>query len=435
MRLERIEDRLSTQGSCPRDHKIQDRLVAEMHSVKVAQGQNRTLEGPIQLRNSTKDFQTLPSSARLHRVRILSHYFVARFLGLFSTVLLAAFLILATVELVLNLDDLSASGSATPGSAGAASLGALRYLWIRLASYYLADLLPLACFIATFITYAWAGRSMELVAVQAGGIRLRRIVLPVLAAALILSFATAVLHETLILRARQIWSSETRGSHDQLDFSRKSFWYHKGPTITNITSADQKTRTLHGVEIFERGPHGAVIRVVRVDRVQISTDGVWHLENAAIWTFDPANPTAHPRFEENVSVALNLDALHGKVLLGADPGILPLPALAEYLDSSTTETSSDRRRLESLFHERLSRPWLVFVFGWLALPFALRVDERGLIGGPAAAAVATLGAFFLVQSAGTTLSRQGLLPVGLTPWLEIGLVLLGTAIALRRQAL
>ena len=142
-----------------------------------------------------------------------------------------------------------------------------------------------------------------------------------------------------------------------------------------------------------------------------------------------------PRLEENVSMALDLDELHGNVLLGADPGILPLPALAEYLDSSTMETSSDRRRLESLYHERSSRPWLVFVFAWLALPFALRVDERGLIGGPAAAAVATLGAFFLVQSAGMTISRQGLLPTGLTPWLEIGLVLLGTAIALRRQAL
>ena len=433
MWLEGIEDRLSTQILGPRDQKVQNRLVPEMHPVEISQGQDRIFKGSIQLRNTTKDLQVLSSSARLKFVRILSHYFVARFLGLFSTVLVAAFLILATVELVLNLDDLSAFGSPALGTENAVSLGAFRYLWVRLASYYLADLLPLASFVAVFITFAWAGRSMELLAIQAGGVRVRRIVFPVMATTLILSFATAVLHETLILRAQQIWASETRGSRDQPDFGRKAFWYHKGPIITNITSADPETRTLHGVEIFERGPSGTIIRVVRVDRVQISSDGVWHLEHAAIWTFDPGEPTAGPRLEENVSMALDLDALDGDVLLGADPGVLPLPALSEYLNANPRESSSNLRRLRSLYHERLSRPWLVIVFGWLALPFALRVDQRGLFGGPAAAAVATLGAFFLAQSAGTTISRQELLPVGLTPWFAIGLVLLGTAIALRRQ--
>ena len=375
----------------------------------------------------------------MNRVRTLSHYFVARFLGLFSTVLVAAFLMLATIELVLNLDDLSTFGSSARSVEGAASLNAslnaIRYLWIRLASYYLADLLPLASFIAVFLTFAWAGRSMEIVAIQASGVRLSRIVLPVLATALILSLATAVLHETLILRAQQIWSSQTRGTEDPLDFGRKAFWYHTGSTITNITSADPATRTLRGVEIFERGGHGTVIRVVRVDRVHIQQDGVWQLENADIWTFQPDDPSAPPRLDEDVSMTFDPDALRGDVLLGADPGMLPLPELANYLETGPSESSSNLRRLESLYHARLSRPWLVFVFAWLALPFALHVDQRGLFGGPAAAAVATLGAFFLLQSAGTAISRQEILPAGLMTWLVIGLVLAGVAIAVRRQPL
>ncbi len=366
-------------------------------------------------------------------MRILSHYFVARFLGLFSTVLVAALLILATIEIVLNLDELSAFGSSAAGPERTAWLNALRYFWVRLASYYLADLLPLASFTAVFITFAWAGRSMELLAVQAGGIRLRRVILPVLATALILSFATAVLHETLILDAQQIWSTKTHGSNDQPDFGRKAFWYHKGRTITNIRSADPETRTLYGVEIFERGPAGSIIRVVRVDRVQILSDGVWQLEDAAIWTFDPERPAAQPGLEEHVSMPLDLDALSGDVLLGADPGTLPLRALADYLSSNPSESLSALRRLKSLYHKRLSRPWLVVVFAWLALPFALRVDPRSRFGGPAVAAVAMLSVFFLVQNAAITISRHGLLPVGFAPWLAIGLVLVGSAIALRRE--
>jgi lipopolysaccharide export system permease protein len=404
-----------------------------MDPVEISQRQNRTLEGPIQFRNATKNLHPPPSSASLESVRILSHYFVARFLGLFSTVLVAAFLIFATIELVLNLDDLAAFGSPAEGPDGGAFLNSLRYLWVRLVSYYLADLLPLASFIAVFITFAWAGRSMELLAIQASGIRLSRILFPVLATALILSFASAVLHETLILRAQEIWSSESQTSHASLDFGRKAFWYHKGSTITNIASADPETRTLHGVEIFERGSPGTVLRVIRADRVEIQADGLWKLENAAIWTFDADSPTAQPRLEENVSIALDPDSLHGDVALGADPGMLALPALREYLESNASDTSSRLRRLRSLYHERLSRPWLLFVFGWLALPFALRVDHRGLFGGPAAAAVATLGVFFLTQSAGKAISRQEILPVGLTNWLVIGLVLMGSAVALRRR--
>lgn len=434
MRLECIEDRLSSARLRPIDHELQDRLVPEMNTIKISQGQDRTFEVPAQICDAAKYLQVLPSSARLDSVRILSHYFVARFLGLFMTVLVASFLILATLELVLNLDDLSALGSSAIGSEGENALTPLGYLWVRFASYYLADLLPLASFVAVFITFAWSGRSMELLAIQAGGIRLHRAVLPVLVTTLILSFATAILHETVILRAQQVWSSQTRGSHGQPDFGREAFWYHTGRTITNITSADPETRTMRGVEIFERGASGTIIRVIRVERVQITDDGVWRLENAAIWTFDPEDTTRQPNFSENHSMALDLDMLRGDVLLGADPGNLPIRALANYLDDNPRETPSNLRRLRGRYHERLSSPLLVIVFGWLALPFALRVDERGRFGAPATAAIATLGIFFLLQSAGATFSRQDLLPVGLTPWLAILVVSIGTAIALRKHA-
>jgi lipopolysaccharide export LptBFGC system permease protein LptF len=376
-------------------------------------------------------------------VRILSHYFVARTLGLFATVLAAACLILSTIELVLNFDDLSMPGSsqlstsATMHSASAPSvvsevLGVGHALGIRLASYYMTDVIPIASFLAVFITFAWAGRAMELVGIQAGGIRLTRVILPVLVLTLILSFATAVLHETVIRRSQQISSGQGAGDHRQPEFGREAFWYHRGRTITNISFADAETRTLHGVEIFERGPKGAIARVIRAEIVQIANDGVWHLGNAAVWTFDPLDPSSATKLEKNASLTLDLDAIGGDALLHADPEHLPLAALADYLEANSENTSSSLRKLHGRYHERLASPWLVAVFGWLALPFALRVDERGRFGPPAAAAVAALSGFFLLRSAGETLAQQELIPVGLTPWLAIAIVILGSTIALRR---
>jgi lipopolysaccharide export LptBFGC system permease protein LptF len=374
-------------------------------------------------------------------VRILSHYFIARYVGLFAMVLVAAILILSTIELVLNLDDLAAFGSTSGAEASGTLLagiaGAFRYLSVRIASYYLDDLLPIASFIAVFVTIAWAGRAMELAAIQAGGIRLARVVAPILGMALILSLATALLHETLVLHAQRIWARETRSDRNDIDFSRQAFWYHKGRTITNISRADPETRTLYDVEIYERGAGGMIVRVVRADRVQIADDGVWNIENASIWRFDPRDPMRHPDLDEHVSMALDLDAPHGDAMLAADPAMLPLPELAGYLERQADgrETSSNWKRLAVRYYDRMSRPWLVLLFAWLALPFALQIDERGRFGRPAAEAVAVLGLFFLLQSAGTTLARQALIPIGLTPWLVIGLFAVGTAIALRRRPL
>lgn len=371
-------------------------------------------------------------------VRILSHYFATRFLGLFVMVLAAALMVLAMLELVLNLDDVSGWGrtadAPAPGGLAAFAAGA-SYLGLRLTSYYLADILPIASFIAVFVVFALSGRAMELVATAAGGIPPVRIVLPVLSVALILSLASVLLHETLILRADQVWS---RAEGDvpiaaEIDFARRAFWVQKGPLITNVGYADPETRTLHDVEIFERSPLGAVVRVIRTDEVAIEASGAWRIDEGTVWRFDPIDVTADPQVERDMPLLLDHEALQADLLLSADPALLPLRDLAEYLDRSPRATPSSLRRVERRLHERLSSPWLVLVFAWLAVPFALRVDGRGRIAPPAIAAVVTLSLFFVVQSTGETLAQRELIPVGVTPWATIALFSVGAALALRRR--
>jgi lipopolysaccharide export system permease protein len=370
-------------------------------------------------------------------VRILSRYFVARFVGLFTTVLLAALILIAAIELVLNLDDISSFDSTDPASGLSSGRGiaALHYLWIRLASYYLPDLFPIASFAAAFIALAWAGRAMELVAIQAAGIRLSRIVAPILATALILSVASAILHETVILRAHQSSSARFRSETEEIDFGRQAFWYHKGRTITNVSKADAATRMLYGVEVFERGEGGTVVRVIRAERIRIAEDGVWQIENAQIWNFDPDAPGAPPEFKENVSMALDLGAMRGDALLGAEPSLLPIRSLADYLEARPQESGAAHRRLMNRYHERLSQPWLVLLFAFLALPFGLRVDQTGRFVRRALEAGAVLGLFFLLRSAGMTLAQQELFPLGFTPWASIGLFAIASAVALRKCGL
>ena len=152
------------------------------------------------------------------------------------------------------------------------------------------------------------------------------------------------------------------------------------------------------------------------------------MKSADVWRFDPNNPESEPKIQKGVPLELDLEALRTDLLMGADPTQLPLPVLARYLEVNAENTTATFRRIRARFHERLASPWLVLVFAWLAIPFALRVDERGHIAGPAVAAVVTIALFFVLQSVGQTLAREEVLPVGWTPWATMALF--GSAAAL-----
>ncbi len=370
-------------------------------------------------------------------MRILSHYFIARFFGLFLLVLVAALAILATVELVLNLDELAGArpNEAASGALGSAGL-VLGSLGLRLASTYLADLPSIASFIASFLTFALAGRRLEPIAIQAGGIRLARVVVPVLMAAGLISALDAVVHESLVLRAARARLAEERAGRSAFDQEQRAFWYHSGPIITNIGYADPTTRTLHDVELFERGlgeQSGRIVRIVRAPTVRILDDGVWHFDRASVWRFDAADPLAEPRFEPAAPLEIDLDAVPRDALERADPAILPIAGLARHLARAGSPSLPRDPRLEAIFHERLSRPWRALVLCWLAVPFGLRIDRRGRIAPFAAAALLALAAYFVLSSGGSALTRLGLLPAGLSAWTVPLLFSIGAAFALPRR--
>ena len=376
-------------------------------------------------------------------MRILSRYFVTRFLGLFALTLVAALFVLGAIELVLNLDDVASASSPNSTGSGAAddaasaltrAAGALRGLGLRLVTRYLADLLPFASFVAAFVAFALAGRTREMLALQAGGVRPSRVVAPVLATALILSFATALLHETLILGAERDRSRAQPTEIRAAEFRDQAFWVQRGPMIAKFGRLDREGHALTDIEIFERSRRGGVVRVIRAPRGTFSDAGRWRVEDARVWHFDPLDPDRRPRLEDGVTLELDLAALDASELEGLDPGLLPIAALAAYLRGEPTEHPSSLRRLHARLHDRLASPWLVLLFAWLATPFALRVDERGRIAGPAIAAIVLLSAFVVTRSAAVTLAQEELLPVGLPIWSAMALFTALGAIAFRRRA-
>ncbi|MBY0400230.1 LptF/LptG family permease [Myxococcota bacterium] len=370
-------------------------------------------------------------------MRILSHYFIARFFGLFLTVLVAALGMLATIELVLNLEELASLPDAEEPAGPLGRLAtSLSFLWTRLTALYLTDLLPIAAFVASFLTFATAGRRLEWVAIESSGIRPLRVVLPVVAATCLLGLAAGGIGETVVLRARHARLLEDRLDPELLEPGRRGFWYHRGPIITNIGHADPDSRTLHDVELFERGlgdESGTILRIIRAPSVHVLADGRWHFERAAVWRFDPSDPFAEPRFTSTQELELDLEALPRNPLTQADPAIAPLATLARYVARSTELPAHESRRLVQAYHERLSRPASLVALCWLALPFGLQVDRRGRFAPAAGASLLALACYFSLANAGSALTRLGSIPVGVSCWaIPLLAVVLGS-LAVRRR--
>lgn len=343
-------------------------------------------------------------------MRILSRYFLVSYLTLFAAILLISMLAIVIIEVLLHFDDVL---DHRDGFAGAAT-----YLLLRVPSYYLRDLIPVASFAAAFFGLGLPARWREVTALKAGGISPHRVAFPVLIAAAGLSGAALVVNETLVMTASRLWNRLER-DEDEISFRRGSFWYHRGDVIYNVTEADRASRTLSGVSVYELTPEGRLRRSIWAEKVEIRPDSRWRLQDATLRTFDPEAPDAPPRVERAEETVLEVAGRRDLALLSADAATLSLWNLRDYIEARGRE-GRDTSRYRALLHARLADPLTVLLFALLALPLGLAVERTRSLAFGALQGIAIVGAFYTVRTLATLFAAGGLVPAAASPWLLLG---------------
>jgi lipopolysaccharide export system permease protein len=342
-------------------------------------------------------------------VRILSRYFLASYLNLYITILFASMIAIVIVELLLNFDQIIEDHSGFTGVA--------TYLLLRLPTYYFRDLIPVASFAAAFFCVGLAARAREVMAVKTGGVSPHRMVVPILAAATAISVAALVLDETVVLRASREWN-RLENPGEEISFRAGSFWYHRGDAIYNVREADQKSKTLHGVRVFQTGPRGRLDRSLRADVVRIDEDHRWHFRDATVRTFDPSRPTAAPLVERQEEAILTVAAERDLELLEASAQTLSLIELEEYI-RARSEEGRDTTRYREMLYARVTNPLAVLVFALLAIPLGLSVEQRRSLAAAAVVGIAILGLFFTARTAVSVIAAGGVGGAAFGPWLVL----------------
>lgn len=348
-------------------------------------------------------------------MRILSRYVLLRFLSWFVVTLVVLAAGITIAEMLLHLDDISENAGGI--------VGAIEFLGLRVCSYYLPILIPIASFMATYLSLGMSARWLEITAAKAGGISPIKISIPILVAAGVLSGITLLVNETVVLDAERAWRLHMSGQESEIEFRRGSFWYAAGNYIYNVGDADPEQEVLHDLKVFELADSGRLTRRIDASLAQLH-DGDLHLFDASELVFSQDDPSAPPTRRWQRKMVLHTDSGSSPNLLQADAATLSLGGLREFIEQRSAAGGSVTRFI-ALFHSRLSDPLTVFLLALLAIPFALRVEQTRSLAIPALQGVAVLLAFWTLRSGSTMLGAGGETVAALGPWIVLMLFLAG----------
>jgi lipopolysaccharide export system permease protein len=340
-------------------------------------------------------------------VRILWRYISGRFLRAFLGSLVILALVVTIVDTLLNLEDVLETTDTL--------WGALQMLFMRTASLYLSYLIPFAVFAGVFLSLGIAARSLEIVAMKAGGISPLRAVLPVFGWAALISILALILNETVTVPASASLNERLGIRTGEIYLGSGTIWYHTGRFVYNIRSPDAEEQTVQDVQVFERNEAGRLIRLIRANEARREAPGVWRFRGATIRRFDPAAPDAAPSVEHSPDITLELAEDRSPRLLRAELATLPIGTLLRHV-ISVRAGGDTAPGAEALLSQRLSIPLMVILFALLAVPLSLSVEQTRSIALPAVQAALILFLFLTAREYAPRFTSMGTLAASLAPW-------------------
>jgi lipopolysaccharide export LptBFGC system permease protein LptF len=355
-------------------------------------------------------------------VKTLWRHYAARFARAFAAALVILTLLVIAVDTLLELDEIPEDERTLAAAA--------QRVGLRTLAQYLAYLVPAASFAAAFACVAQGARARETVALKAGGVNPLLALAPVFAGALLAGLALSLVQETAGVRAAAALAERTGAMRGELTRSGV-IWYHAGRVVYSAREADAEGERVRDIQVFERDEHGRLLRHIQAERAERLAPQRWRFEEAAVRSYDPAAPTAPPRFERAAEVTLELAEDRTPRLHPDELAALPLPTLAEYV-GAVSEAGGSPGPARIALHARATAPALALLFAALAVPLALSIERSRGLALPALQGVLWVAAFLMVREAGSGLAQAGGPLAVWLPWSTLALFLAFAGVQLAR---
>ncbi len=347
----------------------------------------------------------------------MSRYLLRQFLSSSALFLLGLLVTWMTAESVLHLDRFRSD----PGSA-----------W-KIMSFRTLEVVPLGLPIACLMGAVWsltrAARFLELTAIRSGGIRLRRVLAPILITSLGLAGAIALFEDRILVPVRTALPGlgESRRAADlgTAHYTNDRWWFAHGGTLFSARAYDPDAAFLEDVTVFFFDDQRRMTQRIDAARAEFEGDQVWRLRDARIAEFDGG---VAPQFRQEPGLSLTLGVSEQQI-----EKALPSPETRSLhsLARSIREWSGSTARLATLeasFHARLAKPLALVVLVLFGVGLSVvEAEHRDTLGRALLRAMIAATIYWSAWTGALVLAGSGHAPPALTVW-GITLLFLGLGV-------
>jgi lipopolysaccharide export system permease protein len=296
------------------------------------------------------------------------------------------------------------------------------YLLLRLPGI-LYLMVPVACLLASVLTFSTLNKHNEIMAVRAAGVAPLRLAMPLfalgaVACCLLLAGQEYVLPYTSRTEL-QVWRTRIqRQSGAGLGaYKTQDIWYRRSNRIWQARHSDVPGNRLTRVTIYTMTPEGNIRQ--RIDAQEAYWDGAgWRLRQGVVRTFSASADfvTAPQRFMER---RFDFPERPAEICaLPKGPEDMGLSESLAYAKQSQRQGRYyNRRRYLVAFHGKLAFAVVCIIMVGFGIPMALRSNRSG---GTARAIALTLicgFSYWILHSLAMALGQSGYLPPILAAWM------------------
>ena len=280
-------------------------------------------------------------------------------------------------------------------------------------------IIPLTVLIGVMVTIGILTKNSELVVMQACGISLYRVAVPMVLLAMGASGAMFLLQDRVLpysnRRAQALRHVIRGGTPRTFDVINRKWLVARDGSIYNYTFYDQRRHELNGLSIYEFDTaRGDLVRRVYVGRAgfQAASRQTWKSSNG--WVREFTKGTDLKAFVTFPARDLTLEAPDYFATEAEEPDRMTYGQLKRYIADLSASGVNVVPQTVALYR-KVSFPFVTLIMTLIAVPFAVTTGKRGALYGIAVGIVLAV-VYWTTSSAFSAVGTAGMMPAMLAAW-------------------
>ncbi len=297
---------------------------------------------------------------------------------------------------------------------------------------YLVLTFPMSLLASSELAIGRLSTDGEITAMRAAGISLHRIIIPFVAAALVISILSFLINDYIVPEANRAHQNIIRENVLKKGPSyirRNLFFRDAGNRYFYINRFNEENMTMQDIMIYELGRE-YFSRTITAKKGEWVAD-TWKLENGTIHNYDEEGKTTYEMSFAAMDIIVKED-LQKFFINQREPIEMNSKELEQQI-SILQQAGADTKRLEVILHMKYSVPFSGLIFVLLGVPLGLRIKRSSKATGIIISIVLVF-VYYVFVSAARSFGNGGVLDPALAAWSpNIIFAILGIIIIFRAE--